>query len=263
MRPGEKTYMGIASWINKPIVAVILIVTAGLSAYSNTLHVPFQWDEDFYIRQNPFVTGTVSSPDELRTSQTSQAQMREQVQSHELYKTLRMRSVGYKTFSLNYRIHGLSVEGYHVVNIAIHLLNGILLWLLVRFLFMTPALRTSLISGQAGILALLIALFFVVHPMQTEAVTYIMQRLASLAVLFYLGAVVAYLHARLATNSARRSMAYAAAIALAFLAVKTKENAVTLPVAVTMIEVLFFRDTPRRRLVLCGSADHSIYAARG
>jgi len=135
--------------------------------------------------------------------------------------------------------------GYHVVNLLIHLANGWLVYRLVGQLCQTPALRTGpapLTAPQAGGVALVTALLFVVHPIQTQAVTYIVQRFASLAALFYLFAVVGYLKWRLAGPDARARIAwYAGALGATILAMKTKENTFTLPLMLLVVEGVFFR----------------------
>ncbi|MBI5408914.1 MAG: hypothetical protein HZA14_06075, partial [Nitrospirae bacterium] len=153
-------------------VHFLLIITLGLLAYSNTFNVPFQWDEYDYITQNPIVK------DASYFIHPSKAQGLRQ------YDSLINRFIGYLTFALNYKIHGLSVTGYHIVNIAIHLINAFLVYFLVILTFKTPNLKESSLKEKSPYIALFSALIFVSHPVQTEAVTYIFQRLASLTALF-------------------------------------------------------------------------------
>ncbi|MBF0537358.1 MAG: tetratricopeptide repeat protein, partial [Nitrospirae bacterium] len=96
-------------------------------------------------------------------------------------------------------------------------------------------------------LALAISLLFVCHPVQTEAVTYIVQRLASLATLFYLLAIVMYIKSRLASSYSGKAIGITAALLSTILAMKTKEISFTLPVVITLFEFMFFTGGFRQR----------------
>ncbi|MBK5274151.1 MAG: tetratricopeptide repeat protein, partial [Desulfuromonadales bacterium] len=159
------------------------------------------------------------------------------------------RFFGYFTFALNYRFGGLNVTGYHVVNITIHLLAALLVYRLTSLTFRTPyfsaARNNSTAESRAGFIALLAALLFIVHPLQTQAVTYIVQRLASLASMLYLLSLTSYIRARLIQQEPGKhylaaGVWFAAALLSALLAMKTKQIAYTLPFAILMYEFLFF-----------------------
>ncbi len=99
--------------------------------------------------------------------------------------------------------HGTDVAGYHVVNIIIHVITACLLFATVMKLFSTPRL-TGIGRGDVYFIALLTAFLWAVNPIQTQAVTYIVQRMASMAAMFYLLAVYFYLSARSQENSGPR-----------------------------------------------------------
>jgi tetratricopeptide (TPR) repeat protein len=155
-------------------------VLLGLLAYSNTFHVPFLFDDKQNIINNPVMRELGSFLDP------------------EAFPKIGMRYVGFFTFALNYTLHGLNVTGYHILNIAIHLINAILVYVLVQLTFRTPQMRGidpgSRFSDGVAVFS---ALLFVSHPVQTQAVTYIVQRFASLATLFYLFSLTMYVMARL------------------------------------------------------------------
>jgi protein O-mannosyl-transferase len=168
------------------------------------------------------------------------------------------RWVGDLTFALNFKLGGLEVLGYHLVNLVIHVANGLLVFALARTILRTPALR----EAAAGPLLrrhlpLVAATLFALHPMATQAVTYVVQRYASLATLFFLVALLLHLRARLALEEGGRARAGAAAgFALAVLAaacaMKTKEIAFTLPVVALGLELLCFQGPLGRRALLLG-----------
>jgi tetratricopeptide (TPR) repeat protein len=161
------------------------------------------------------------------------------------------RFVSYLSFALNYQLGGLAVRGFHLVNLLVHLGNALLVFGLVLLAFRTPRLRESRVAGHAFVVAFAAAALFVTHPIQTQAVTYIVQRITSLATLFYLAAVLLYLSSRLAPSGRRRTFRYALSLLSALLAVRTKEIAFTLPFALLLLEWAFFgRPAPRQWLGL-------------
>ncbi|MDA8082693.1 MAG: tetratricopeptide repeat protein [Nitrospiraceae bacterium] len=168
------------------------------------------------------------------------------------YNTLKMRYIAALTFALNYKVHGLDVTGYHIVNLAIHLLTSMLVYGLASFIFKTPAY--PLLDGRGKQAALFIPLFsgllFVSHPIQTEAVTYISQRFTSLVTMFYLLSVVTYIRSRtLETRLWKSRLLYIAALACSVFAMKTKENAFTLPIIIALCEFTFFSGKISRRFI--------------
>ena len=221
--------------------ALALIILAGTLAYANSFQVPFYLDGVYVIVQNQ----------DIRHFENLQVQ-------HPRY-------LAYLSFALNYQLGGLEVAGYHVFNLLIHLFAALLVYALLRLTFLTP----YFISDQLGarrcapawqiFLPLFVALVFVAHPIQTQAVTYVVQRMTSMAGMFYLLALVLYVWARLkmegcGARDAGRAGGLMAVLALfagatlsAVLAMKTKEIAFTLPFAVILYEVFFFYGSWKKR----------------
>ena len=251
--------------LKKPTIHLFIIVLLGFLAYSNTFHGPFQWDEMDYIVSNPIVKDMGFFADSSRAVGLP------------AYDALKSRYIGYLTFALNYKLHGVNVSGYHIVNLVIHLINAVLVYFLVLLTFRTPYFRgpgtadqgpgtgkqvsagPPDTSHQSRITAFIVALLFVAHPVQTEAVTYVFQRLASLVSMFYLMSLAFYIKWGLITQqsaisgqqSAENSrftihdsrftiIWYLLSLLSAILAMKTKENAFTLPVIITLYELFFF-----------------------
>jgi tetratricopeptide (TPR) repeat protein len=161
----------------------------------------------------------------------------------------RSRVVAYLSFALEYRVFGHWLPAYHALNIAIHAANACLLAVFVSLVLRTPGARGSSLVG--GALAPFAAgLLFAVHPVQTEAVTYLTQRIASLCTLWYLLALVLYLAYREDGGRVRRGLAYAGALVAALLAAATKETAATLPLALAAIEWALYPGGGRRFLAL-------------
>ncbi|MGZ3593123.1 MAG: hypothetical protein ACXWL9_05215, partial [Syntrophales bacterium] len=153
------------------------------------------------------------------------------------------RPIGYLSFALNYHFHRLDVWGYHLVNLAIHIANALLVWWLVMLTMATPVMRAQPISRHKGAMALFAALLFVSHPLATQSVTYIVQRLASLATLFYLLSLALYVKGRLGEGNRDKLMflSYAGSILCAALGMLTKEIVFTLPFALVLYEFSFIK----------------------
>lgn len=96
-----------------------------------------------------------------------------------------MRPVPSATIIANYWLGGTSVRGYHMVNLAVHILAALTLLGIVRRTFDRPTMPPAIASASAG-LALAIAAIWLVHPLATQSVTYIIQRAESMMGLFYL-----------------------------------------------------------------------------
>ena len=153
------------------------------------------------------------------------------------------RPVSIFTFALNYHFHQLDVWGYHFINLAVHLINACLVYWLTLLIFSSPGLKEHRITPYKNQIAFITALLFVSHPLATQSVTYIVQRMASLAAMFYLMSVVFYIKARLSSNAKRlRILLFVFSFMAAVLAFLTKENAFTLPFAILLAEFLLLRE---------------------
>lgn len=156
------------------------------------------------------------------------------------------RSVGLLTFSVNYAVGGLNPAGYRATNLAIHLLTAVVVYDLMRRTLLLPAFGGRF-RGTAAWLALCVALIWSVHPLQTQAVTYIVQRLESLMALMYLLMLYCLLRA---AQSKRANWWRAGAAAALVLGMGTKEVMATAPVAAILYDRIFlagsWRETWRR-----------------
>ncbi len=218
----------------KSASTLLLLALVGILIYSRTFAVPFQFDDLSSIVDN----------DKLRAL-------------FNFWPPSGTRYIGYLSFALNYHFGELDVFGYHLVNLVIHIINGFFVWWLVILTFETPIMYASGITvQQKGLIALLSALIFIAHPVQTEAVTYIVQRFTSLATLFYLLSLIMYIKARLLIPaSTLNSMSeqgninikawfyYVTSVMCTILAMKTKEISFTLPFVIVLYEVIFFTAT--------------------
>jgi tetratricopeptide (TPR) repeat protein len=147
------------------------------------------------------------------------------------------------SFFLNYMIHGATVVPYHLVNMCIHALAASLLYGIVRHTLHMPRFRaTAGAGGGAEWLACAVALIWAVHPLQTESVTYIVQRSESLAGMFTFLA----LYASLRSSGAAVSRSWrAVAVGAALLAMLSKPVAVVTPLLIVAFESVFAEERGR------------------
>ncbi len=227
---------------NQPVFHYLWIIGIGILIYSNSLYSPFQWDEYDFLLQNPIVKNLDYFLYPSRAKGIDP----------DFYIFFKTRYISYLSFALNYWLHGSRVLGYHIFNLAIHLLNAALVYIFTVLTFRTPFLRESSLRKYSKPIALFSALFFVSHPIQTEAVTYIFQRHASLVTFFYLLSMLFYVQWRLKRDNpeishSHSTLLYGLSLLSAVFAMKTKENAFTLPFTMAVYEFYFFTGSIKPR----------------
>ena len=195
---------------------IIGVLVGGTAIYSNALHAPFQFDDLLLIVENNLIKSFNIIP--------------------WLFSYDPSRFLTHLTFAINYHFGGVNVFGYHLVNVALHLLVTITFYFLLRLIFLKVNERKEELSEpwQHGIAAGAVFIFLA-HPIQTQAVTYVAQRSTLLASLCYLLSCVFYIIFRM-KNSMRY---YFAALVVAFLGLFTKPIIVTLPLAFLLCEISF------------------------
>ncbi len=239
------------NFFRKPFVIPVIIALVGVLAYANTFKVPFQFDDDAYVVNNPIIRTFhyFYAPSEI-AALTDRSPTAVPPALRYAFMT---RMLGYFTLAVNYSLHGLNVVGYHAVNLAIHILNGIFVFLILKATLKIIRLPEKAAWGTSdgNLIAGIIALIFVNHPIQTQAVTYISQRFASLAALFYLLSFLLYILFSLSSSVQRRVAAYGGAIISTVAAMLTKEFTITLPFMLALYDIIFLpgsRDDRIKRL---------------
>ena len=210
----------------------MLVVGAGLFAYRNSLHGTFIFDDLAAIEVNSQIRDLWPPWNALSPPPGT---------------AVTARPIVNLSLALNYALGGLSVWGYHAANLAIHLLAALALCGVVRRTLLGPSLRERY-GSEALWIALAVALIWVVHPLQTESVTYIIQRTELLMGLFFLLTLYCVIRG---AESPRPGAWYAAAVVSNVLGAGSKEVMVVAPVVVLAYDRLFlsasFRETFRRR----------------
>ena len=259
----------------KHFPALILIPILALIIYHNIYQCPFVFDDGPGIYENTTIR-TLSNYSSLGA-------------------LLRPRAIVGYTFALNYKLGKLNVFGYHLVNVLIHIINGFIVYFLAQTIFTQlsntsaqrfgelnspkskvqgpkskvqspkskvqgpqPAISQSTINNQQStifLMSLTAALIFIAHPIQTQAVTYTVQRCASMAAMFYLASVFFYLKARILAQSSKleaqssgghplsafslqSSAFFTLCIICGMLAFLSKQNTASLPGVILLAEYL-------------------------
>jgi protein O-mannosyl-transferase len=210
----------------KHLLAIGLMAIITLAAYANTFRVPFQFDDAPNIVSNPSIA--------FRTLSVEWFEQLIKLNSDSI------RVFSYFTFALNHHFGGLNVFGYHLVNFLIHLSSGLLFYWFLLLTFNLPSLKERY-GSVAFPIALFSSLIFLVHPIQTQSVTYIVQRMASMAGAFYLLTMVLYIKGRLSSGQ-KRLLFWAGAVLSYLLGLFTKENVAILPLFVALYELYFFQN---------------------
>ena len=200
---------------------ILPIIVVGVVVYSNSFDCSFHFDDN-NIFKNTVTNNFAGLGDWI--------------------KIFYNRPLGILTFAINYHFHQLDVWGYHLVNLLIHLINAVLVSYLTLLTLSTPVMNKEDQRNYKPWIAFLTGLLFVSHPLATQSVTYIAQRFTSLATLFYLLAMVFYIRGRMHTG--KRIVLwffYGASLFSGILGILTKEIVFTLPFAILLYEISFFK----------------------
>ncbi len=202
---------------------VILLFLTLLLAYSNSFNVPFHFDDEQQIV--------------LKDANHSFQNF------HHLSYWLQInnRPVSLVTLVFNYVVNGEKVFWYHVINFIIHLLSGIFLFFFLKLIF-----NLSHEKQYPNWLPVVITLFFLVHPAQIQSVTYIVQRMTSLAGMFFILSIYLYTKGRILYLRDRKDTGAIILITCSFvvglLGAFSKQSAIVFPLAMLLTELLFIRN---------------------
>jgi tetratricopeptide (TPR) repeat protein len=203
-----------------PFFAMLVITAGALLVYLNSFSIPFVFDDEPSILGNPTIRSLASAwwpPTD--------------------YGSITVAGRPLLNFSLgvSYAISGTKVWGYHALNILIHVLAGLVLFGGVRRTLQRPGLEPRF-GAQAAEIALVTALLWTLHPLQTESVTYIIQRAESLVSLCYL--LTLYCFIRSIGPETSRAWRFGA-FGCCLLGMMAKEVMVSAPLIVALYDRIF------------------------
>ena len=210
--------------------AIILILASSVFLlYLPTLEYPFVFDDGHNIVNNPYI-----HMNEITLENLKNAGFKSPTPNRPLANI---------SFALNYYFQRSNVSGYRLVNILIHIMCGILIYFLVRTTLSSFGANAA--GTQWRWTPFFSALIWLVHPLQTQSVTYVVQRMNTMAAMFYILSLFLYVSARLRSHQRKKWILYTGCLIAGVFAVGTKENAATLPVFIFLYEWYFFQDMSR------------------
>lgn len=193
-----------------------LILFLGLAVYGPGIASPFVFDDFTTIVDNSYI---------------------KHVDALALWRYDPSRFLTNLTFAFNYLLFGLNSVSWHVIDLILHCACAFILFKLVVLCFDLPKFKSSLRVAEKPAFALSASLIFLLHPLQTQAVLYTVQRSTLLCVLLMMTALYSYLKGRLKSSAGT----WTAAIALAYAGMMTKPLFMVFPLLVALLEIYGFK----------------------
>lgn len=214
----------------KIISAACLVALLGFIAFANSFFGDFVLDDVYEIEQNPNMNYLLPPWKAALGGRVVPA-----------------RPLPYYSFAIDTYLWRRNPIGYHIINVALHLGSALLLFGIVRRTFLSPKL-VERYGPRATTIALLVATLWVVHPIQTQAVTYVYQRIESMMAFFFIASFYCFVRSQQSTHEKRWLVG---SVACALASIMCKESAVAIPPFVFLYDVVFatdsWRETLRRR----------------
>jgi tetratricopeptide (TPR) repeat protein len=232
MHPNASVALAQPREMNRRILSVMVMAVAIVLAYGNSFSAPFVLDDAASIAENPTIRqlwplGSVLSPPPNAG--------------------VGGRPLANFSFALSYALGGTHVTVYHAMNLAIHLGAALALFGLVRRTLALPQRDPSIDSFRCDLIAGGATLLWSLHPLHTEAVTYLSQRTESQMGLFFILTLYCFVR----STQGRRLLWQVLAVGACLFAMTTKEVALTAPAIVALFDRTFvagsFREVWRQR----------------
>ena len=215
------------------IILIAIFTVIAFIIYAPSLNGDFVFDDKIFIENNHRIQHPQYRP--------------------QLFKRFeyRKRIVVFLTFLANFLIHGNNTFGYHVVNVLIHVMTVLGVYWLVKILMslLSPPRNISESQNQNLWIPVLASFLFLVHPLQTQAVSYISQRFTSMAAMFYVYSVICYFQIR----RGKGWVFYVGIIVCGVLAIFSKESAYTLPIMIFFLDGALFTKKEKRVIFILWS----------
>ncbi|HTY44373.1 MAG TPA: tetratricopeptide repeat protein [Patescibacteria group bacterium] len=211
------------------ILSFLALLCAGTAVYANSFLNSFHFDDIAFILENDAIKpgGSLGG----------------------IWHFWPTRFFGLLSFALTYRLQADAVFGYHFISVLLHILTAGLVLCLAYQSFCSPALNDAGLRRNAKPLALFAALLFLVHPIQTQAVNYIFQRVTILSTFLYLASLCLYIQAMrvIAGRPVAGRRYYGLSFTVAAVGMFTKETMFTLPLMIVLYHAYFLRPEQRCR----------------
>jgi hypothetical protein len=210
------------------IIVFLSIACLGFLLYSPSLRGEFVSDDFPTIVDNPAIRNVFDIP--------------------YIWQSFNTRFLTGLTFALNYHLDGLNPLGFHIINVLLHILVSLCVYIFARVVLRTPFLKHFFSDSAVGWISFVASLLFLVHPVQTQAVSFITQRAVSLATLFYISTLIFYIQGRITGKNQYTFIA----MGCMFLGLLSKEMLLTVPLALLLCERFFWQQTWRESFKCVG-----------
>lgn len=213
-------------------VAPLALIALVLAAYINSVDCAWQFDDHRSILDFHYAQTTLG----------------------DVIRFAPQRALTFVSFWLNYQLCGYNVRGWHMVNIGLHALNVLLVYALAMLVFRASARVTGgMRLRDVALPAAVVAAIFAVHPVQTQAVTYIVQRLELQAAFFIFAAILTAAYGTNARTYSGRTIWFGLTAAALALGAVSKEIIIAAPVIIVAQIVLLRAQTWRGRMLALGA----------
>jgi tetratricopeptide (TPR) repeat protein len=205
------------------VLAVLAFIS--FSIYSNTIDSPFVFDDTKTILNDPGIRLTKLTFGNIIKSG---------------FEDSKTRPIALISFALNYYYHQYDPAGYHIVNIIIHILTGYFLYLFIATTLMIPSLRSQ--HDHPALIAFLASLIWLVHPVQTQSVTYIVQRMNSMASMLFILSFWFYVKGRLVEVGRTKWLWFTGSALFWLVSLGCKQITLMLPFLIILYEWYFLQN---------------------
>jgi tetratricopeptide (TPR) repeat protein len=218
------------SGLRKNVFSIISLSIIILTIYSNTFHASWHFDDE----------GTIINNKRLHLSEINWPNIKNTFFASKDGRGRFYRPVSCLSFAINFFFGKIDVFGYHIVNITIHLLASVFLFLFISQALALPGLKAKY-RPNSYFIALLSTTLWAINPIQTQAITYIVQRMASMAGMFYVIAMYFYLKGRVEKKFRSKIVFFGSSIVTGLLSIGCKENALMLPVSIYLFDLFLIQ----------------------
>ena len=220
----------------KVVFTIISLAIIVFSIYGNSFDCSWHFDDEHTITINPNIHLKDISWKNIKKTFFS-----DQCNPNAIY-----RPVSCLSFALNYYWGRLDVFGFHLINVFIHFFTSIFLFLFIYNTLNLPSLRSKY-AQDSYFIALLATVLWTINPIQTQALTYIVQRMASMAGMFYIMSMYFYVKARTADIKLIKILFFMLCFSCFILALGSKENAAMLPLSIFVFDFLILQENSREK----------------
>lgn len=213
---------------NNKTIHIISIIFFICISYSNSIYSPFILDDfhSFINNQNLYINNiSIDSLEQLSKTEFGVNRL-----------------IPLLTFALDHLISNGNIIQYHITNIIIHVATAITIYFLIINLLSANNIKLLVENTNKRLFAFMVSAIWALNPVQTNAVTYLVQRMTSMAALFYIAAILMYVKTRKSESKNKKCLYILLCVAFSVFSFVSKENSATLPIAIWMIEYFFFNN---------------------